>query len=84
MKKLIIPALLTSAVMLVGCADPNKPIHESFGEATRNNMAAQIIDPAPAGEGPVVADGNNAAAATERYHTDTVKTADAASTSEAD
>ncbi|TNE36550.1 MAG: hypothetical protein EP347_10830 [Alphaproteobacteria bacterium] len=71
MKYFALATLLLSTA-LGGCIGHNEPLNATFGEAHRNNMAAQIIDPTPSEED-VVADGNNAAAATERYQTDSVK-----------
>ncbi|TNE57869.1 MAG: hypothetical protein EP340_07330 [Alphaproteobacteria bacterium] len=70
--KYIAAATFLLSITLSGCIGHNEPLNASFGEAHRNNMAAQIIDPTPA-EDDVVADGNNAAEATERYHDDKVK-----------
>jgi type IV pilus biogenesis protein CpaD/CtpE len=83
MNRFNIATLLISGSFLASCAHPNDPIHESFGAATKANMAAQIINPAPAGTGPVTADGAKVSAATERYKTDTVKQPEAEETSDA-
>jgi hypothetical protein len=82
MNKLNIATLLISGSFLAGCAHPNDPIHESFGAATKANMAAQIIDSSPAGTGQVTADGARVTSAIERYKTDTVKQPEAEETSD--
>jgi len=47
---------------------------DNFGEAYRQTLAAQIINPAPEYDNQVaVSSGAHAAAALERYRTDTVK-----------
>lgn len=47
---------------------------DNFGEANRQTFAAQVIDPAPAYDDPMVGgNGDKAAQAIERYRTDKVK-----------
>ena len=65
---------------LAGCADPGAGTlpytggEANFGEANRQTMAAQVIDPMPTYDTLVSASsGEQAAAAIERYRTDKVK-----------
>lgn len=63
---------------VAACATPDKPIYmggaDNFGEANRQTMAAQIIDPAPDYDYAVPeTSGEHAAQAAERYRTDKVK-----------
>lgn len=75
-------AMLALAVaMLGGCASTGGQIGQalgsdpSWGEANRKAYAAQIIDPAPRYDNPVLeGSGAHAAAALERYRTDKIKT----------
>lgn len=66
------------ASVLAGCAQTYSlnagPIEEAaFGEANRQTMLAQVVDPEPVYAGPMVTSADHAAAAVERYRTDTVK-----------
>ena len=55
---------------------------DTFGEANRQTMAAQVVDPAPAYETAQAAgSGEHAAQAIERYRTDKVKKPDKVRTS---
>lgn len=67
-----------AGLALAACATPDKPIYmggpDNFGEANRQTMAAQIIDPAPDYDYAVPeTSGEHAAQAAERYRTDKVK-----------
>jgi len=86
-KPLIVPALL-AALALAGCASDQNSLastlgaDSSWGEANRQTMAAQIIDPAPRYDTLVAeAQGTRAATAVERYRTDKVKRPDRQMTS---
>lgn len=73
----ILAGLAVSAVLgLSGCATPGAlaPGQDNFGEAVRQTMAAQIIDPAPEYDTPFAqTSGAQVAGAIERYRTGTVK-----------
>jgi hypothetical protein len=61
---------------LSGCATPGglPPGQDNFGEAVRQTMTAQIIDPAPEYDTPFTeTSGTQVAGAIERYRTGTVK-----------
>lgn len=70
-------ALAVGAVLcLSGCATPGglPPGQDNFGEAVRQTMTAQIIDPAPEYDTPFAqTSGSQVAGAIERYRTGTVK-----------
>ena len=70
-------ACLLLLPLLAGCASiPSiyeQPGDSLFGEANRQTMMAQVIDPDPVYGGPMVTSGDNAAQAIERYRTDSVK-----------
>jgi hypothetical protein len=53
----------------------------AFGESVRQTLAAQVVDPVPVYDGPMLASGNKAARAILRYETDQVKQPDRTSTS---
>lgn len=73
----MLPALAL-VLLASGCATPDGKFYmggaDNFGEANRQTMAAQVIDPNPQYE-TANAEGNavHAAAALERYRTDKVK-----------
>ena len=73
-------ALLCALPLLAGCASiPSiyeQPGDSLFGEANRQTMMAQVIDPDPVYVEPMVTSGNQAQQAVERYRTDTVKQPD--------
>lgn len=61
---------------LSGCTTPGglAPGQDNFGEAVRQTMAAQIIDPAPEYDTPFAnTSGTQVAGAIQRYRTGTVK-----------
>lgn len=75
---------LAAACALSGCATygsiGNGEIDEAdFGEANRQTMAAQVIDPDPQYDEPMATSGDHAAQAIERYRTDSVKQPDSIS-----
>jgi hypothetical protein len=76
--------LLAVLPLLAGCASVpslyEEPTDAKFGEANRQTMMAQVIDPDPVYEGPAVTSGEHAAGAVERYRTDTVKEPESVST----
>lgn len=76
----------TIAVSLAGCATPSifeDPGDSTFGEANRQTMMAQVVDPDPVYDGPLVTSGDHAADAVERYRTDKVKQPDSIKTTDA-
>lgn len=80
----------TAALALAGCATgPNGMPYlggpDNFGEANRQTMAAQVIDPAPVYETALgESSAQHAVAAQERYRTDKVKQPDRVKTSNAE
>lgn len=59
-----------------GCAENSmydRPGDAAFGEANRQTMMAQVIDPDPVYETDATSSGEKAAAAVERYRQDKVK-----------
>ncbi|WP_341712984.1 hypothetical protein [Erythrobacter sp.] len=77
--KLLRWALVATLPLLAGCADKSifdAPGDASFGEANRQTMMAQVINPEPEYDGEMVTSGEHAADAVERYRTDTVKQPD--------
>lgn len=68
-------------LFLAGCAGSipsilEQPGDSRFGEANRQTMMAQVIDPDPVYAEPMTTSGEHAAQAVERYRTDTVKQPD--------
>jgi hypothetical protein len=59
-----------AAALAVSACTPNDI---GLGNAVKANHAAQIVEPDPKHEGPMVANGNQAAGAQERYRKGTVK-----------
>lgn len=71
-------AAVLMLVLVAGCASTNGQLRsakqDNWGEANRQTMAAQVIDPAPVYEDPVATTGGaQVAAAIERLRTDRVK-----------
>ena len=68
--------LLIGVSLLSGCAtNPlfEEPGDAAFGEANRQTLMAQVVDPAPVYDQPMTASAEHAANAVARYQTDTVK-----------
>lgn len=75
---------LAGLIALSGCTQSllEEPGDSTFGEANRQTMMAQIVDPAPVYDQPMATSGENAANAVERYRKGTVKEPAAASTTQ--
>jgi hypothetical protein len=73
-------ACLAALPLLAGCASVpsvfEEPGDAAFGEANRQTMMAQVIDPDPVYDGPMVTSGDHAADAIDRYRDDAVKEPD--------
>lgn len=71
--------LLAALPLLAGCEhgfrDPNGEL-STFGEANRQTMMAQVVDPDPQYDEPLATSADHAAQATDRYHKDKVKKPD--------
>lgn len=85
-KFLKIGITVVACLIVVGCdtyVKPKKPLSEDFGNATRHNMAVQIVNPeASAGiTAPPTMDGNRANAAMEQYQTGKTEAVEAIKTS---
>ena len=65
--------LSTCALSLTGCFKHHMTLGSGHGDATKFNMAAQVVNPAPSYEGPAVSPGSKAAIAMERHDTDKVE-----------
>lgn len=67
-------------LLAAGCASiPSvleQPGDSAFGEANRQTLMAQVVNPEPVYDGPMTTSGEHAADAIERYRTDTVKQPD--------
>ncbi|MEZ5681351.1 MAG: hypothetical protein R3E14_08635 [Erythrobacter sp.] len=84
-KTLRIALALATATMASACADNSifdRPGDAAFGEANRQTMMAQVVNPEPVYEGDMATSGDHAAQAVERYRTDNVKQPDTISTTE--
>ena len=77
-------ACLALLPFAAGCASVpslyEQPDDAKFGEANRQTMMAQVIDPDPVYDEPLVGSGEHAAGAVERYRTDAVKEPESVST----
>ena len=80
------PMLALAALpALAGCTQSllDEPGDAAWGEANRQTMMAQVIDPDPVYDEPMVTSGEHAADAVERYRTDKVKEPDSIRTTNA-
>ncbi|GGB86185.1 hypothetical protein GCM10011494_00600 [Novosphingobium endophyticum] len=80
--------VLAAALALSACATPDTPPYmggpDNFGEANRQTMMAQVIDPAPQYDTAVPeTSAEHAGQAVERYRTDKVKKPERVKTSNA-
>ena len=84
--KLLNRALVIAAIpALAGCAEHDMlagPSDAPFGEANRQTMMAQVVNPEPVYETELVTSGEHAAQAVERYRTDAVKQPDSIRTTD--
>lgn len=81
-RAVIVPVLVLA---LGGCATnaiTEKPGDLKFGDANRQTMMAQVIDPDPVYTQPAQTSGAHAADAVERYRTDKVKQPDSVRTTQ--
>lgn len=72
-------ALACCAALLPGCAETSllaQPGDAAFGEANRQTMMAQVVNPDPVYEDTMTASGHLAAEAIDRYRNDRVKRPD--------
>ena len=68
------PTILLAGLVLAACNTPANTPRPEFGQAVRNNMAAQIIDPNPPESMELPpSDGARRALMIERYRTDQVE-----------
>lgn len=76
---------LAFVLALAGCANnaiTEEPGDLKFGDANRQTMMAQVIDPYPVYSEPAQSSGAHAADAVERYRTDKVKQPDSVRTTD--
>ena len=67
-------SLSCAACASTGQVPPTPLAKDDFGWATRETLAAQIVNPAPAYDGrPILISADHAVQAAERYRTDKVK-----------
>jgi hypothetical protein len=70
---LVLPA---AALLLAGCEHgigKDAAAADNFGEAARQTLMAQVVDPDPQYDEPLTTRAEHAAQATDRYHKDKVK-----------
>ena len=75
-RKFLLFAAAGSALLLGGCETGFRDMKgevTSFGEANRQTMMAQVIDPDPQYDEPLETSADHAAQATDRYRKDRVK-----------
>ena len=69
------PTILVAGLVLAACNTPANTPRPEFGQAARNNMAAQIIDPNPPADMALPpSDGVRRALMIQRYQADEVET----------
>lgn len=80
-------ACLALLPLIGGCASipsiHEQPGDSQFGEANRQTMMAQVVDPDPVYDAPMTGSGDQAQRAVERYRTDAVKQPDSIRTTDA-
>jgi type IV pilus biogenesis protein CpaD/CtpE len=80
-----LPIAISLGLALSGCATTNmleEPGDSQFGEANRQTMMAQVVNPDPVYTEPMTTSGEHAADAIERYRNDQVTEVESVSTSE--
>lgn len=86
-KKILSAAIILGAAgSLAGCATHSvfeQPGDAAWGEANRQTMMAQVVDPTPVYDEPMVTSGDHAADAVSRYRNDNVKEPDSIRTTNA-
>ena len=83
--KLRLVLALAALPLASACADRSLfegPGDAQFGEANRQTMMAQVVNPEPEYEGEMATSGDKAAQAIDRYRKDAVKQPDTISTTE--
>lgn len=76
---------LAAMIAVSGCAEHallEQPWDAKFGDANRQTMMAQVIDPDPVYDTEMAGSAEHAQQAVERYRTDAVKQPDTISTTE--
>ena len=84
-KTLKVVLALAALPMASACADTSmfeRPGDAAFGEANRQTMMAQVVNPDPEYDTEMATSGEHAAQAVERYRNDAVKTPDTISTTD--
>lgn len=66
MNRVILFSLL---LPLAACADPHQPLSPDFGNAVRQNIAVQVVNPNPGASGDPTWYGDPAAGSVDRYRT---------------
>ena len=84
-KTLRISLAIAAVSLATACAETSifeRPGDAAFGEANRQTMMAQVVNPDPVYDEEMTTSGEHAADAVERYRTDNVKQPDTISTTE--
>lgn len=74
--KICTPIVFALGLSLSACGMNSvmeRPGDSQFGEANRQTMMAQVVNPEPVYDGPMTTSGEHAADAVERYRNDAVK-----------
>lgn len=84
-KRMCAVSAVATGLILSGCAETSlyeRPGDAKFGDANRQTMMAQVINPDPVYDTDMVANGQVAAGAVERYRTGNVEQPDSISTTD--